>query len=231
MKPKPRRNVGEIGPFRVTVSSEGTISERIPANIPPKKESAEAFFVNHFIQEYNLSEPLGRGYPIFILRQNDTADLDFDIFSPRANKLELAEITPLSQPFGQSAEKGAQINVHEYASWIFGSIIAAKEKSYRGRHLDLASIMLALYVTHDEFLPNDSVIDCLRQLCREYGATFEAIFVLTTNGIDLRILNLIHPFPLSTLPPSAAYKELAYYNLTNFTTFGPGDEFRDPTQD
>lgn len=189
MKRKPRRNIGELGSFRISRMDQGHAVEQIKSQVPDTKDEAEAFFASIFVEEYNRTLPIGQEYPISLGRQNDTSERDFNIFSIRAERLELAELTPLSAPFGKHAKATGKLNIYEYAEWIYRSIIAAKEVKYRRNGVDIQKIILALYLTHMEFAPSDNVINCLRQLCKERCCIFEAVFVLLTNGSDLRVLS------------------------------------------
>lgn len=231
MGKKPRRNVGKIGSFVVTKTEQGHTVEQLESAVPETKDEAEAFFAPIFVEAYNRDLPLGRDYWIILGRQNDTSDRDFNIFSMRANKLELAELTPLSHAFGKEAGKTGAYDVYEYAQWIYRNVVAAKEQKYRKNGVEVGNIILALYVTHMQFLPSDNVLDCLRRLCIENGCSFDAVFTLATNGSDLSVLNLIHPYPLASMPSSAAYKGMPAMNLTvspgehgDVVWFGPYDK-------
>jgi hypothetical protein len=214
MKKQPRRNIGKLGSYVITATQDGHSVKQDEVVVPKTKDEAEAFFAPLFVEEHNRTLPLGRDYRITLGRQNDTADRDFNILSIRANKLELAELTPLSHDFGQAAKKNGRLDVYEYAQWIYQQIVAAKEQRYRKNGVAVERVILTLYVTHMQFLLSENVLNCLRRLCIEGGCSFDAVFAFATNGSDLKIVNLIHPYPLANLPRSSAYKGLTLINLT-----------------
>jgi hypothetical protein len=169
----------------------------------------QRIFAEKFADAFNEQHPLGKDVEVTIVKQNDTSDLDFLIRCQVASHLELAELTPLSQDFGKKAFKTGKLNVYEYAKWISG-LIGKKQNAYGSQTGD---IILLLYATHWQFFPSEKVIQCLRSLCRKDACRFSAVFVFLTNGTDLFIPTLIHPYPGWGLRPPKEYAGFTLHNL------------------
>jgi hypothetical protein len=175
------------------------------------KRGVEHFFATRFVTAFNESHPLGPGVEIVEFRQNDTSDLDFKIKCPSADYMELAELNPRSEAFGRSALRNGKLNVYEYAKWSFNRLVKKKARSY-GDAVAGRTILL-LYATHWQFYPSERMVECLRSHIQVHGCPFAAVFVLMTNGDDLRGLNPAHPYAGPRLPKPTAYSGFDYYNL------------------
>jgi hypothetical protein len=203
---------GEIGSTRITATQQGQIAEIVHIELPIDKEGLEQFFGSRFVTTFNETHPLGPTVEITDCKQNDTSDLDFDITCTAADYMELAELNPRSEAFGRSALRDGKLNVYEYAKWIFNRLIKKKALAY-GPSVANRTILL-VYATHWQFFPSERVIECIRSHIQVHGCTFAAVFVLMTDGNDLRVLAPAHPFngPKPKHKPSdyAAYK---YWNF------------------
>lgn len=206
----PKKSSGQIGPTRITAGPNGTVAEYMPAPLPVHKEGLEQYFADVFVRNYNESLPLGPGTEIAAYRQNDTSDLDFTITSAVAEFLELAELSPRSEPFGREAFRTGALPVHEYARWIYFSLIAKKQKSYG---VTARKTILLLYCSHWQFYPHEVLIDCVVAWCKTNGADFAAIFVVQTNGSDLVLNNQVWPGPARHIRPPKVFKKLTYSNF------------------
>jgi hypothetical protein len=187
----PRKTTGEIGSTIITQTERGMTAELNSVMLPADKEGLERYFAERFVEQFNADRPLGPDVLISNLTQNGTADLDFSVSSSFADYLELAELNPQSEAFGRAALRTGKLNVYEYAKWIFFRVIKSKARKYG----EVASrTVLLLFVTHWQFYPSDRVIECLNSLVVHNGCTFAAVFVLMTNGSDLRLLKPVHPY-------------------------------------
>ena len=88
------------------------------------------------------------------------------------------------------AYRTGRLDIYAYAKWAYFRIVARKQKDY-GATAERCTLLL--YVTHWQFLPSESVVGCLSSFCKERGCRFAAVFVLLTNGSDLRIALLAYP--------------------------------------
>lgn len=211
MTKKPAKRTGEIGSTLVTPSPTGTTAVIIHAELPSIKENLETFFATLFVATFNQAKPLGPDVTISNLVQNDTSDLDFTITSSVADYLELAELNPQSEPFGRSAIKTGELNVYDYAKWIFLKIIRRKDIKY-GPIITRRAFLL-LYATHWQFLIADPVIECLRSHVQGSGCGFAGVFILKTNGSDLNVIETVHPYFGPKFPKPSAYSRVKYFNL------------------
>jgi hypothetical protein len=207
----PRKTTGEIGPTLVTMSAEGTTAKICHVDLPTDKEGVEQFFASRFVATFNETRPFGPTVQLSDLKQNDTSDLDFRITCPIADYMELAELNPRSEAFGRSAYGDGKLNIYDYSKWIFNRIIKKKGLHY-GPQVS-GRTMLLLYVTHWQFLTSDRIVECLRSHVQVHGCRFAAVFVLHTNGSDLSVSNLVHPFSAPKLPKPSAYSGLKLFNL------------------
>lgn len=211
MSNAPKKSTGEIGPTRVTATPDGTKAELISTVLPDTKEALEKFFAERFLDAFNASRPLGPSVEITGLAQNDTNDLDFRIACTKAEYLELAELNPRSEEFGRAAYRTGKLNVYSYAKWIYNRVIRKKERHYGD---DLSrQVMLLLYTTHWQFLPSQNVFACLKSYCLQNHCKFAAVFILLTDGTDLRVLELVWPYVGSPLPLPGQYKGITVTNL------------------
>ena len=207
----PKKTVGEIGPFRITGGEAG--AERIKADLPTDKEELEQFFAGRFSDAFNRQRTMP-GVEITNLRQQDTSDLDFRIDCSRATYLELAELTPLSEAFGRAGRASGSFNTLEYATWIYEQVIKAKSDKYGETSRET---FLLLYPKHSQFVPGQTLLQCLRSLCFWRGSKFAAIFTFTTSGgapdqaieIITRITPISPPWP----PKPDVFKDHQFWNL------------------
>ena len=207
-----KKSTGEIGPTLITVAGDGAqTAEVISTILPFDKEELERFFADRFIISFNDLKPLGPEIRIEDAKQLDTSDLDFKLKCAAADYLELAELNPRSEEFGRAAFRTGKLNVYPYARWIYMRVVRKKMLAY-GPQLS-GRLMLLLYTTHWQFLPNAGVYDCLRSLVKRHGCTFAAVFFLVTDGNDLRFIEQLHPH-FGTVPHKPAeYKGRTLTNL------------------
>ncbi len=211
MRKLPIKTSGEIGSTTITATPEGQTAEIVHTELPLTKEGLEQFFGSRFVTTFNETRPLGEFVDITNLEQNDTNDLDFKITCTAADYMELAELNPRSETFGRYALRDGKLNVYEYAKWIFNRLIKKKALSY-GPAVASRTILL-VYVTYWQFRPSERVIECIQSHIQVHGCTFAAVFVLVTNGNDLRVLALAHPVNLWKLAKPSAYAAFKYWNL------------------
>lgn len=211
MSKPPTKTSGEIGTTIVTETPEGATAELVHTELPIDKEGLEHFFGSRFVTTFNETRPLGPNVEITGLQQNDTSDLDFKITCDAADYMELAELNPRSEAFGRSALRNGKLNVYDYAKWIFNRLIKKKARSY-GSALANRTILL-LYATHWQFLPSERVVECIRSYIQIHSCDFAAVFVLMTDGRDLRVLTPAHPFNGLKLPKPSDYAGFNYWNL------------------
>lgn len=211
MSKQPKKTTGEIGSTLITQTADGTRSEIVHVELPIDKEGLEHFFGSRFVSTFNETHPFGPGVEISDLKQNDTSDLDFKIKSSIADYMELAELNPRSEAFGRSALRDGKLNVYDYAKWTFNRLIKKKERSY-GPQLAGRTILL-LYATHWQFYPSERMVECICSHVQIHGCSFASVFVLMTNGHDLRVLSPAHPHSGPPLPKPSSYSGFTYYNL------------------
>src|SRR5258708_4592239 len=197
MPSAPRKTSGEIGTTKITVTPNDSTAEIVHTELPIEKEGLENFFASRFVTAFNETLPLGP-HQITGLKQNDTGDLDFDISCRVADYMELAELNPRSEAFGRSALRDGKLNVYHYAKWIFHRLIKKKSISYGS--VVAGRTILLLYATHWQFLPSERVTECIRSHIQVHGCEFAAVFLLMTDGNDLRVLAPAHPFTGPRLP-------------------------------
>jgi hypothetical protein len=207
---KPKKTSGEIGVTKITTTPEGNTAEIIHTELPIDKEGLEHFFASRFVAAFNESLPLGPNQ-INGFTQNDTGDLDFNISCQVADYMELAELNPRSEAFGRSALRDGKLNVYDYAKWVFHRLIKKKALSYGGSVA--GRTILLLYATHWQFYPSERVIECIQSHIQVHGCEFAAVFVLMTDGNELRVLTPAHPFTGPKLPKPSAYSGIHYFNL------------------
>ena len=204
---RPRKETGEIGSTRISA----TAAEIIHTDLPIDKEGLENFFATRFLTDFNETHPLGPTIEITNAKQNTTSNIDFDVSCAIADFMELAELNPRSEHFGRAALRDGKLNVYEYAKWIFNRIIRKKSRSY-GARLSGRTILL-LYSTHWQFFPSERVVECLRSHIQIHECDFAAIFLLFTNGDDLRVLSPVHPWEGLKLRKPSDYSEFTCWNL------------------
>ncbi|NEX92991.1 hypothetical protein [Caulobacter sp. 17J65-9] len=201
---QPKRTTGEIGGTKI-VSDENGIETAtlIPVDLPTGKEALEKFFADIFVDAFNSQLPLGPGASISKITQKDTSDLDFAIECPAADYLELAELTPLDQEFGRAMRRTGKFNMYTYARWIYLRVIKKKQIKY-GPSL-AKRVFLLLYVNDTMFMPTQQTIMCIQSLCARDGCDFSGVFILLTNGSDLRFIEMVVPYSGPSLPPPKAF--------------------------
>lgn len=186
-----KKSTGEIGPTKITQTSSGINAEVVSTRLPDVKEDLENYFAERFVVTFNETRPLGREVVIGGLEQNGTEDLDFNIKSTVADYIELAELSPRSESWGRAAMRTGILPVHKYARWVYLKIIKKKMLSYGDA--TASRTILLLYVTHWQFLPGDRIRECLESILAMEGCRFAAVFILKTDGSDLRVAELVHP--------------------------------------
>lgn len=210
---KPKKATGQLGPTKISEAPElpeGQVAEYLHVELPSDKEELESYFALPFVSAFNETRPLGPDVTIDKITQNDTSDLDFNIVSPAADYLELAELNPRSEAFGRKAFQTGNLNTHEYGHWIYSKIINKKQKSYGST---AHRIFLLLYSTHWQFLPSENLVLCLKSWCARGGVDFAGIFIVNMVGGISPALYTIHPHVGPPPPPPNAFKKLRYSNL------------------
>ena len=209
----PKKPTWPIGETRLSFSPDGRVDIINPTdNHAGSKEEVEAFFAKIFCVEHNRTLPRGPGTEIAILTQNDTSDLDFNIESALGSFLELAEMTPVSEPFAQPAIETGHIDVYEMSKWAWQKVIEKKSARYAAK---AGETVLLLYSARREFYLAQPFIECLQSTLVRKGCMFSTVFVMNTNGTDFATLDLAHPYSGPTLPhPRFFKKHGSYQNIT-----------------
>jgi len=109
-----KRNAGDLGALKLTATEGAATVEHVSAPLPTNKEPLEATFADGFIKAYQEQKVFGGLAPIAAYEQQDTGDLDYRTKCARADSLELAEVTPLSEDGG--------VRCKEQASSTFASL-------------------------------------------------------------------------------------------------------------
>jgi len=206
----PSKTVGEIGSTFVSVTPNGQRAKLIHRELPSSKEGLEKFFGEIFVNYFNSQKPLGDQVSISTFRQNETSDLDFSIECEIADYLELAELNPRSEEFGRHAYRTGRINVYDYARWIFFRIIKKKQRAYG---VTSTRTLLLLYTTHWQFLPSQSVLECLTNLLQRSECKFAGVFILLTNGGDFTHARIVYPYRGPKLRPAKDFAAITTTNL------------------
>lgn len=184
--------------------------QHLSAPLPTDKEQLEAFFADGFVTAFNSQEILGEGIRITSHAQMGTEDLDYRIVCPKADYLELAETTPLSEPWGRTALQSGVIDVYQMGGWIWQAII--KKKSERYGEVSRKTFLL-LYSTHPSLLAGQSVIDLLRSTMQHKGCHFAGVFYVSMLGGDTPYVETIAPWS-KRMPTPRHFKGLRMQNLT-----------------
>ncbi|MBY5841417.1 hypothetical protein J3P71_03950 [Rhizobium leguminosarum] len=186
-----KRKSGDMGFGRVTVTPEEAKFEYASTKLPEVKEPLEAFYGDRFIAKFNEQRPLGDGVQIIVKKQNDTSDLDYEIDCQIADYLELAELTPLSEPWGRETFKTGSANIYEFGKWAWQSVIDAKAKKYG----DISrQTILLLYATHWQFMANEGLLDLLRSTLQKQGNPFAAVAYIMVIGETESFISMIAPY-------------------------------------
>lgn len=195
-----RRNVGQdfIG-----WKQGPTLDEQVPdlVDIDLTKEEVEKVYAEVFVKEFNRTLPLGLGMFVKITKQNDTSELDFDVESPFANYLELAELSPFGEEWARALRAGKRVWVPTIVKWIWNSIVWKKSEKY-GADLAKKTILL-LYPTHYEFTLSLATEDMLRSVFRERRSYFAAVFYV--DRLDGRCMSFKTLYPPTKITPPSTY--------------------------
>jgi hypothetical protein len=206
----PKKSSGQIGPTKITTGPQGNLAEYLPVSLPDDKEELEKYFADVFVQRFNELLPLGPDIVIAKYVQNDTSDLDFCVECPIADYLELAELNPRSEIFGRHAFRSGRLRVHEYARWIYFSLIAKKQRAYGAT---AKRTMLLLYCSHWQFFAHELLIQCLTARCKAVGVELSAVFCVSTNGQGLVLLDKVWPPDAAPIRRPKDFKSFEYVNL------------------
>jgi len=187
------KSVGEIGSTFLRATAIGQEASVQSANLPKNKEELEAFFATRFVDDCNRRHILGKAVSIASLSQSKSTDnLDFSIKCQIADYLELAELNPRSENFGRATYRTGKLDTYQYAKWIYFRIVAHKQRRYG---ITSQRTILLLYITHWQFIPPLSVIECLSSFCSFRGCDFTAVCALLTDGDSLIVPTIVHPTP------------------------------------
>lgn len=191
---------GTAGPFTVTVSADGTVvGQQAKIVWPPDQKEIERKILGFFVREFEKT-----GAKFLNIQDGGTKDLDFLLTLPGGQvHLELMEVViPKSGeiPFRPGHRRHQPV---PYADAIFKGVQRKIDK-YGSTHE--VPIDLLLYVTHEQYNPNDAALDVLRRYFLERPHSFEYVFFLIPGSEDLVHLNVLfnkdqplNPPPLSEL--------------------------------
>ncbi|MFZ2407813.1 MAG: hypothetical protein WAW41_22000 [Methylobacter sp.] len=191
---------GTAGPFTVTVSAGGTIvGQQAKIVWPTDQKEIERKILGFFVREFEKT-----GAQFLKIQDGGTKDLDFLLTLPGGQvHLELMEVViPKTGeiPFGSGHQRHKPV---PYADAIFKGVQRKIDK-YGLKHC--VPIDLLLYVTHEQYNPNEAALDVLRRYFLEREHSFEYIFFLIPSSEDFVRLNVLfnkgqpfNPPPLSEL--------------------------------
>lgn len=201
-----RKPSGTTGPIRVAVAESSATLNHQPVQWSTDQKGVERKILDYFIRESQLA-----GARVLHVQDGGTKDLDFLLTLPGGKcHLELMEaVLPNSPvPFQPGHMRHEPV---PYARRIFDSVQKKIDK-YGLKHQ--VPIDLLIYVTHEQYNPNDAAIWVLRRMFAEVAHPFEYAFFLVPrdeNHAELLVLfNKDQPFDL---PPLNALADREWFNL------------------
>lgn len=205
-----KRNAGDLGAYRITATEDGATIEHLSSPLPTNKEVLEAVFAEGFIKAYGEQKLFDGKAPIEAHEQQNTGDLDYRIKCERADYLELAEVTPLSEDWGREALQSGVLDIYKFGYWIWQNIIVAKASKY-GETTSHRTFLL-LYSTHPQLMASQNVIALLRSTLQRKGCPFAAVFYCMLIGGDSPFVEVLAPWT-ERMPPPRKFKGLKLQNL------------------
>lgn len=172
-----KKPTGILGPNKLTVETDGTVSHSFEKIVFPKeKDVVEVLMVSDFISSMNMLMSQSRmkwfmSEPV----QNSENDFDFTITLPNGNKawLELMEIAPL-ELFGAYDKVPAEYKPYDLAK-IITAMIMKKAVRYSGRIG--RELHLLTYITHWGFTPSESLINLVRVFLDREKHSFDGVYL------------------------------------------------------
>ena len=220
-----KRNTGDLGPFIITNTNGKATIKHQSAPLPTNKEELEAFFGDKFVSAFNKQKPFGETVAITSSQQLGTENLDYRIECEKADYLELAEITPLTEEWGREALKSGVIDIYQMGKWTWQEIIGKKAVKYG----DLCRrTFLLLYSTHPSLLASQNLFDLLRSTLQDKGCPFAGVFYELVIGGDTAFIEVLAPWK-DKMPAPRTFKGMKLQNLNmreatsigNAVFFGP----------
>ncbi|MCA3562675.1 MAG: hypothetical protein IOC82_16820 [Aestuariivirga sp.] len=179
-----KKPTGTLGPLTITTSDGRTSAEQQKIVWPSDQKDVERKILELFVSEFERT-----GAKFLRIEDGGTKDLDFRVTLPGGQAyVELMEVV-IPEPSTIPFQNGQQW--HEplaYASNIFGAV-EKKVRKYGFSHT--IPIHLLLYLTHEQYAPNEAAIYTLRHYFKVNKHPFEYVFFLiplTTDACDLRVI-------------------------------------------
>jgi len=209
---------GTIGPFAIGITDGEPFSEQQRILWPSDQKEIERKILGFFVREFEKT-----GAKFLKIEDGGTEELDFLLTLPGGKAwIELMEIVIPNRgdtPF----QPGQQM--HEpvvYAENIFQAVQEKKIRKYGYRHV--VPIDLLLYITHEQYSPNQAAVHALRHFFKVNKHPFNYVFLmipLAEDHCDLNIIfNLDHPFNIPPLEEIAQRKWLSLPACGFTVTFG-----------
>ncbi len=203
-----KKPTGITGPYKVSINSGQVTGQQEKIAWPSDQKEIERKILEYFIREFEKS-----GAKFLDVKDGGTKELDFLVTTPNGKAyIELMEVV-LADHDQNPYQKGTQVHsVADYARKIFENVKNKKIKKYGFNHQ--TPIDLLLYVTHEQYSPNESAIQALRHYFKENKHPFSYIFFLTPLAEDLIILQVLFnkDFSFET-PPLEELEKNTWINL------------------
>lgn len=198
---------GAIGPIRVGIIDGQHCAEQQKVIWPSDQKEIERKILGFFVREFEKT-----GAKFLKIEDGGTEELDFLLTLPGGKAwLELMEVV-IPKPSNTPFQSGQQC--HEpliYAENIFKAVEEKKIRKYGFNHE--IPIDLLLYITHEQYAPNEAAIHALRHFFKEKTHPFNYVFLMLPLAEDLSVLHVIfnmnHPFDIPPLEELADRKWLS----------------------
>ena len=209
---------GTIGQIRAGIIDGQHFAEQQKIIWPSDQKEIERKILGFFVREFEKT-----GAKFLKIEDGGTEELDFLLTLPGGKAwLELMEVVmpkPRNTPF-QSGQQWHEPLI--YAENIFKAVEEKKIRKYGLNHE--TPIDLLLYITHEQYAPNEAAIHALRHFFKENTHPFNYIFLIlpfAEDHCDLRVIfNVGHPFEIPPLEELAERKWLSLPSSGFTVAFG-----------
>lgn len=201
-----RKPSGLVGPVRVSVRAGGAQLDHLTINWPADQKGIE-----WKVLEYLLRDWESNNLPVPAVTDGGTEELDFLLEYPKRKAyMELMEaVVPAEKiPFQPGHAK------HEagpYADKIFAGV-KKKIAKYGLRHE--VPIDLLIYITHEQYNPNDAALWALARRFADTPHPFEFVYFVVPLADDFARISLLYvkDQPMR-FPPSESFEKVTWINL------------------
>ncbi len=179
-----KKPTGKAGPFQVRVKGGAIESGQLRIAWPGSQKDVERKILQYFVREFEKS-----GAAFLKIEDGGTRELDFLLTLPGGKSyLELMEV--VVPPAGAKPHQaGAQSHWPiPYADKVFADV-QKKIQKYGLKHQ--IPIDLLLYITHEQYQPDGSALDVLRNYFQTRPHSFHYVFFLIPLSEDLTPLHVI----------------------------------------